>query len=461
MKFFNKGKKLAKSSLEKVLIEKTFDDPTTFEKKNITDKNANFYLVEIDQEKKIFRVGGIIGDLSRDIQSDPFTRVKKYWPIDKSLIANPLLFDDKNNLKTSSLTLKQVKDTFQFTPAEEQAQAFGTSMSNAHTQERLDDNSNISERDEQQSLMNFNRNPIRRFIATSFHLHRRMVGARAIMSNGNIIIGEGSFDGEIQIYNPTTLALVKKFSQHGNGVNALAILANGNIVAGGQSSYAPIRIYNPRTGSLIKSFSQNGNGVNAMAVLPDGNIVVGGASFDARIRIFNPTTGTLVKSFSQNRDGVNALAVLPDGNIVVGGGASYASIRIYNPVTGALVKSFSQGGGSINALGVLPDGNIVAGGGSFSNALRIYNSTTGSLIRSFSDDRGVHSIAILPNGNIITGGEVGITICIYDPYEGLLQELDGLVRSDEERLNLVFEEEQIDSDDDLDIEDEPPINRPY
>ncbi len=184
----------------------------------------------------------------------------------------------------------------------------------------------------------------------------------------------GDVNGQIQIYNFSSLSFVNSFQAHSNCIYRIKQSSfNTNYVATCSSDYT-VKIWNVSSSSfdwtLITTYSQHSSYVYGLEWLDNDTLASG--SYDQSIKIWSATTGQTKRTIQTNEN-VLSLRLL-NTNIHLAAGLENGDINIYNINDGNLVSSLKGHTWGVNDLVQLSADLLASSGGD--QTVRIWNLTT-------------------------------------------------------------------------------------
>ncbi len=230
----------------------------------------------------------------------------------------------------------------------------------------------------------------------------------------------GDQNGQIKIYNFSSLSLVNSFKAHSYSINRIKQSSfktntNTNYVAT-CSNDATVKIWNVSSSlnwTLITTYSQHSSGVFGLEWLDNDTLASG--SLDKTIKLWSPTTGQTKRTIQTNQ-WVVSLKLL-NTNIHLSAGVGY-DINIYNINDGHLVSSLKGHTSLVRDL-VQLSADLLASS-SFDETVRIWSLTTNTckFILKGHTDRVFGLKQITPN--ILASGSKDTTIKLWDITTGQL-----------------------------------------
>ncbi len=231
----------------------------------------------------------------------------------------------------------------------------------------------------------------------------------------------GDVNGQIKIYNFSSLSLVNSFQAHSSNINRIKqspfnTNTNTNYVAT-CSHDNTVKIWNDSTSSnwpLITTYSQHSSWVRAMEWLDNDTLASG--SHDNTIKLWSPTTGQTKRTIQTNQN-VWSLKLL-NTNIHLAAGLSNGDINIYNINDGNLVSSLK--GHTIDVKDLVQLSDDLLASSSLDRTVRIWNLTTNTckfiLTGHTNWVRGLKQIT----PSILASGSSDKTIKLWDIPSGQL-----------------------------------------
>ncbi len=236
----------------------------------------------------------------------------------------------------------------------------------------------------------------------------------------------GNKNGQIKIYNDSSLSLVNSLKAHSSEILRIKQSPfNPNYVA--TCSYdRTVKIWNVSSSSnwtLIATYSQHSSWVRAMEWLDSDTL----ASADQTIKLWSPTTGQ-TKGTIQTNQYVGSLKLLNKNiHLAVGLGYPINDINIYNINDGNLVSSLKGHISLVNDLVQLSADTLASS--SSDKTVRIWNLTTNTckFILTRHTDWVFGLKQITPS--ILASGSHDATIKLWDITSGqLIRTLTGHTR---------------------------------
>jgi WD40 repeat protein len=226
----------------------------------------------------------------------------------------------------------------------------------------------------------------------------------------------GDANGQIKIYNSSSLSLVNSFQAHSNLISRIKQSPfNTNYVAICSSDYT-VKIWNVSSSlnwTLITTYSQHSSPVYGLEWLD--NDTLASTSFDQTIKLWSMTTGQTKRTIQTNQN-VYSLKML-NTNIHLAAGL-FPDINIYNINDGNLVSSLKGHTSAVYDLVQLS--NELLASSSYDRTVRIWNLKTNTckfiLIGHTGQVFGLKQIT----PNILASGSVDRTIKLWDITSGQL-----------------------------------------
>ncbi len=233
----------------------------------------------------------------------------------------------------------------------------------------------------------------------------------------------GNVNGQIQIYNFSSLSFVNSFQAHSSKINRIKQSPfNTNYVAT-CSDDRTVKIWNVTSSfdwTLITTYRQHSSCVEALEWLDNDTLASG--STDRTIKLWSATTGQTKRTIQTNQS-VMSLKLL-NTNIHLAAGLRWGDINIYNLNDGNLVSSLKGHTSLVYDL-VQISADLLASS-SYDETVRIWNLTTNTckFILKGHTDRVYGLKQITPC--ILASGSWDETIKLWDTATGeLIRTLTG------------------------------------
>ncbi len=214
------------------------------------------------------------------------------------------------------------------------------------------------------------------------------VWALAFAPDGKALVGgigglrDGSFYGEVRMWDPSSGAERLKFTGHPNPVMSVAFSRAGKLLASGSGTYgAPfgeVRLWDVQTGQLLHTLTAADEAIVSVAFSADGTMVAsGGTTWSdgevarGAVTIWDVVTGEKRKTLPAFASYVHAVAFAPTGSLLATasiGADNTAQVALWDTRTGASRKVLPPGKNargitSVKCIAFSPDGKTIAAGG--------------------------------------------------------------------------------------------------
>jgi WD40 repeat protein len=235
-----------------------------------------------------------------------------------------------------------------------------------------------------------------------------------------VVIGVGN--GQIKIYNSSSLSLVNSFQAHSSHIYRIKPSPFNTIYVATCSHDKTVKIWNVSSSfywTLISTYSQHTSYVYGLEWLDNDTLASGSHQ---TIKLWSPTTGQTKRTIQTNQ-WVYSLKLL-NTNIHLAAGLRNGDINIYNINDGNLVSSLKGHTDSVNDL-VQVSADLLASS-SGDKTVRIWNLTTNTckfILTGHTDQvNGLKQIT----PNILASGSKDRTIKLWDITTGeLIRTLTG------------------------------------
>ncbi len=207
----------------------------------------------------------------------------------------------------------------------------------------------------------------------------------AVFSADSSMIGTGSADKTVRVWNAQTGAEMHCFRGHQKPVSCVSFSPDGQRVVSG-SFDGTLRIWTTENAGVQRYLHDHGSDVTCVLCSGDGSRLLSGGE-DGRVRMWDPMSGTQLACYSDHEGPVLCLCLSPDGHQVVSG-SSDKSVVIRNLQTGT-TTSRRSGCGPVRAAAFSHDSQHLAIGAG-KCFLQIVNVATGKELRTiWTNDQGI------------------------------------------------------------------------
>src|SRR5262249_2122956 len=242
------------------------------------------------------------------------------------------------------------------------------------------------------------------------------------LPDGKVLIAGGSLDGRksAELYDPATGTFTATGDMTTSGGTA-TLLSNGEVLITNGSVDASAELYDPSTGAFRRTGNPTTRGAHIATLLPNGKVLIvpSDEGADLSAELYDPGTGTFSRTDWRNIDIMVAATVnvLASGNVLVtlnqqdGDSGSHAAER-FDSSSGAFPAPGDMTYGICRPTGPLPpDGTVLVANGWFtlSGNAQLYDpgsgkfSPTGDMIASRHD----HTSTLLKDGTVLIAGGYG------------------------------------------------------
>jgi len=247
-------------------------------------------------------------------------------------------------------------------------------------------------------------------------------------------------EGILNIYNPSTGAVLATMDGQDDVIRAVAFSSDGTRVASGSfpstASNAVLdpvaKVWNASTGALVKSRDGHSDGVASVSLNSDGSKC---ASVDKgnKVRVWNVSDGSVIEDISYS--GVMACAFSPDNSMLAIGGSG---IKIIDTSDWSTLHTLSHS--DVWDLDWTSNSGTLASAGG--TTVKTWNASTGANLKSYNSinytpagdqDMGLNGVAIAPNGSQVACCGAANAVEVWDTStDEKLVEMDnhvGIIRS--------------------------------
>jgi WD40 repeat protein len=232
-----------------------------------------------------------------------------------------------------------------------------------------------------------------------------------------VVIGDSN--GQIEIYNSSSLSLVNSFQAHSYVIYRIKQSPfNTNYVA--TCSYDKlVKIWNVSSSfnwTLITTYSQHSSDVRAMEWLDNDTLASAGQT-DTTIKLWSIATGQTKRTIQTNTYGIYSLKLL-NTNIDLAAGVGNGDINIYNINDGNLVSSLK--GHTSYVWDLVLISNELLASSSWDQTVRIWNLTTNTCKFNLTGHTDYVNVLKQITSNILASGSHDGTIKLWDITSGQL-----------------------------------------
>jgi WD40 repeat protein len=248
----------------------------------------------------------------------------------------------------------------------------------------------------------------------TFKNHTDAIASVAISPNGKVL-GSGSWDSTINLFNLWTGQVFCTFTGHSEPVWTVTFTQDSQMLASG-SRDGTIKLWHINSASLLRTLTGHTEGVRSITISSDRKFLVSG-SWDGSVKFWNLLNGKLLHSQVSYNDPFWAVTISPDGNTVFASGQS-GVIKLYHLKTGELLRTFVGDSGEIYAIAVSPDGKKLVSSGK-NGKIQIWAIATGKAEKTVMiDSKAVSSVVFTPDGRILVSGHEDGQIIFWDLPSG-------------------------------------------
>jgi WD40 repeat protein len=164
----------------------------------------------------------------------------------------------------------------------------------------------------------------------------------------------GSFDGQVQIWDPAARQSLVTFSAGNGPVKTVAFSADGKRLATAVEGSAT-QVWDWRNKQSLMMISES---ANRLAFSPDGNQLAAG--YEQKIDLWSIPDSKQVFNLPTGPGGItDVLTYSPDGKFLINGGG-IPSLTVWDTTTGKFVNNLPDVGGDSTSISFSLDGNLLA-----------------------------------------------------------------------------------------------------
>lgn len=201
-----------------------------------------------------------------------------------------------------------------------------------------------------------------------------------------------------------------------NEISSVDLRRDGGIVTGGAGGDGYVSLFDPLTLALVRRITRHFAGVSSVAVAPSDTLVASGCD-DGTVRISSITSGTIRHTIGERNvsPAVTTVRWTPDG-IVMAFGDVQGSVTAWDALGSRVVRRMDihTPGSRVNEIDIHPNSVAMASVGSDST-IAITNVLTGTplkVTRRFPDE--LRSVAWSPDGSLIAVVESNSFVHVLD-----------------------------------------------
>lgn len=267
-------------------------------------------------------------------------------------------------------------------------------------------------------IWNYESNKVRKL--TEF-FGRNLVTAVAWEPRTNVL-GIGSKEGAVSIWDTIAEKPVRKFYDHSERVGAISLF--GSLLISGSKDRTILLRDMRSKGSVVETFKAHKQEICGLKWSPDGNYFASGGN-DNRLCVFSPKTSHPLFKKTQ-KAAVKALSWSPRrvGVLASGAGTADRCIKLWNVNSGRLLSSHETGSQVCNLAFSRYNDELVSSHGFSENAVCVWEASTFRKIKSLKGHMSrVLYLAMSPCGNYVVSGAGDETLRFWDlNYSGEQEE---------------------------------------
>lgn len=227
------------------------------------------------------------------------------------------------------------------------------------------------------------------------------------------VLGVGSKEGAVSIWDAVTEKPLRKFYDHSERVGALSLFGS-LLITGSKDRLILLRDMRSK-GSVVETFKAHKQEICGLKWSPDGNYFASGGN-DNRLCVFSPKTCHPLFKKTQ-KAAVKALSWSPRrvGVLASGAGTADRCIKLWNVNSGRLINSHETGSQVCNLAFSKHNDELVSSHGFSENAVCVWESNNFRKIKSLKGHMSrVLYLAMSPCGNYVVSGAGDETLRFWD-----------------------------------------------
>ncbi|WAZ19199.1 trypsin-like peptidase domain-containing protein [Streptomyces cinnabarinus] len=266
--------------------------------------------------------------------------------------------------------------------------------------------------------------------------HTDAVGALCVIetADGHTLLGSGSDDGTVRLWDPTTGTQHHLLEGHTAAVSAVCAVetSDGRRLVASASRDHTVRLWNPAPSTQQPAFERFIGCVDALCTMetPDGRTLLGSGSADGTLRLWDLASGTHERMLKGHSGPVNALCTIntPDGQTQLGSASDDGTLRLWNPATGARGSRLKGHTGPVTAVCVVPvsGDQVLLASASHDMTVRLWDPVTGQELRLLEGHTGtVTAVCTIPtsDGVLLASASDDHTVRLWNADTGVQHHL--------------------------------------
>lgn len=183
------------------------------------------------------------------------------------------------------------------------------------------------------------------------------------------LLGAGSFDNTVKIFDVRSNLEVRKFSGHVASITGVAILSNDDTVISG-SEDGTIRFWSLEKGDAVRTVRVGGR-VAGLAVSGDGHLLVVASEHsgsvgnsNSELLLWSVLRGEWLPALTSQQAKIQAVTISQDGKVIASGDEQH-TIKLWNAESGAQILAINTDKGTVQSLAFNRNATMLAGGIAF------------------------------------------------------------------------------------------------
>lgn len=260
--------------------------------------------------------------------------------------------------------------------------------------------------------------------------HRDRILSIAISSDGQML-GSGSADRTIKLWNLHTGQCLKTLQGHQSWIWAVSFSPDHQLLASGSYDHT-IKLWNVASGECQETLEGHPSSVLALAFSQDGSRLVSGG-YDQMIKLWHVETGECLRTCQAHMNRVWAVEISPDNQLLATGGDDH-TVKLWNLETGDCLRTLIGHSNQVLCLRFSADSQHVISS-SADHTIRIWDVQTGKCLTVLAGHHNwIWSLNLNPNAPTLlsssqdetikcwnlTTGDCWQTLRVLRPYEGMI-----------------------------------------
>lgn len=235
-------------------------------------------------------------------------------------------------------------------------------------------------------------------------------------SKNGMYILSGSAEEIIQLWAVEIEMLINTYNKDIDPITKVSLSPDGITFASASISEGTIQIWNIGNNKLQKTISGHTNYSRSVVFSPDGQFLATTVMADDTINVRNIQTGEIHLSLKGHTQRPYSLTYSHNGEILASGSYN-GQIILWDMNNGNILNQLSGHGQNVSSLALSPIRNYLISGG-WDSIINFWNFNTGENIQHIPINQKIRDIAISPDGNILASATDEKTVRLWNTNTG-------------------------------------------